>query len=35
MAKKLGYEYLGFSEHNPSQSKHTKSQIVTLVKKKE
>ncbi len=33
-AKDLGYEYLGFSEHNPSQSKHTKSQIVALVKKR-
>lgn len=32
MAKNLGYEYLGFSEHNPSQSKHTKSQIVSLIK---
>lgn len=33
-AKKTGYEYLGFSEHNPSQSKHTKSQIVSLIKKR-
>ncbi len=33
-AKKIGYEYLGFSEHNPSQSKHTKSQIVSLIKKR-
>lgn len=33
-AKKLGYEYLGFSEHNPSQSKHTKAQIVDLVKRR-
>ncbi len=34
MAKDLGYEYLGFSEHNPSQSKHTKAQIVSLLKKR-
>lgn len=33
-AKELGYEYLGFSEHNPSQSKHTTSQIVNLIKKR-
>lgn len=33
-AKELGYEYLGFAEHNPSQSKHTKSQIVNLIKKR-
>lgn len=31
-AKELGYEYLGFSEHNPSQSKHTKGQIIDLVR---
>ena len=28
------YEYIGFSEHNPSVSKHTKQQIVTLLKKR-
>lgn len=33
-AKELGYEYLGFSEHNPSQSKHSKGQIVELVKRR-
>lgn len=33
-AKDLGYEYLGFAEHNPSQSKHTKSQIVSLIRKR-
>jgi len=27
----LGYEYVGFSEHNPSVSKHTNSQIYTLI----
>lgn len=34
MAKSLGYKYLGFSEHNPSQSKHNGSQIVELLKKR-
>ena len=34
-AKKLGYEYLGFSEHNPSQSKHTSVQIYNLLKKRD
>ena len=34
IAKELGYEYLGFSEHNPSQSKHTKLQIIDLVRKR-
>ncbi len=30
----LGYEYLGFSEHNPSISQHTKEQIYTILKKR-
>lgn len=30
-AKKLNYEYLGFSEHNPSTSNHTKSQIYSIL----
>ncbi len=30
----LGYEYLAFSEHNPSQGKHNEKQIVELLKKK-
>lgn len=30
----LGYEYLAFTEHNPSQSGHTEKQIVDLLKKK-
>jgi DNA polymerase (family 10) len=34
-AKALNYEYLGFSEHNPSVSKHTDEEIITLVKKKQ
>ncbi|MEK7450720.1 MAG: DNA polymerase/3'-5' exonuclease PolX [Patescibacteria group bacterium] len=31
-AVKLGYEYLGLSEHNPSISKHSASDIYTLIK---
>lgn len=31
---KLGYEYLGFTEHNPSFSNHTESQIIEILKKK-
>lgn len=34
-AEELGYEYLGFSEHNPSISKHTKDQIYRLLEKKQ
>lgn len=30
-AKALGYEYLGFSEHNPSISNHTKDQIYSIL----
>ncbi|HLD01924.1 MAG TPA: hypothetical protein VJC10_03530 [Patescibacteria group bacterium] len=33
-AKKLGYKYLGFSEHNPSLSKHTKEQIYSILAKR-
>lgn len=33
-AKSLGYEYLGFSEHNPSISKHTSGQMYNLIKKR-
>lgn len=33
-AKELGYEYLGFSEHNPSISKHNKTQIIDLIKRR-
>jgi len=29
-----GYEYLAFTEHNPSQSGHTDSDIVEILKKK-
>ncbi len=34
LGKKLGYEYIGFSEHNPSSSKHTKTQVNTILKKR-
>lgn len=30
-AKKLNYEYIGFSEHNPSVSRHNKNQIYSLI----
>jgi len=30
----LGYEYLGFSEHNPSISKHTKQQVTDILEKR-
>ncbi len=30
-AKKLGYEYIGFSEHNPSYSKHNASEIYKIL----
>lgn len=33
-AKELGYEYMAFSEHNPSTSKHTNEQILSLIKKR-
>ncbi len=33
-AKSLGYSYMGFSEHNPSQSKHSDDQILDLIKKR-
>ena len=33
-AKELGYEYVGFSEHNPSQAKHNNKQIKELVKRR-
>lgn len=33
-AKELNYEYMGFSEHNPSQSKHTNQKIYELIKKR-
>lgn len=33
-ALSFGYKYLGFSEHNPSQSKHTKKQVFDTLEKR-
>src|SRR5258708_1474096 len=33
-AIELGYEYIAFSEHNPSKSKHNAKQIVEILKRK-
>ncbi len=33
-AKELNYEYLGFSEHNPSLSKHTNEKIYEIINKR-
>lgn len=33
-ATKLGYKYIGFSEHNPSILKHTDNQIIDILKKR-
>lgn len=33
--KELGYEYLGFSEHNPSVSKHTSERIYEILIKRD
>lgn len=33
-AVKLGYEYIGLSEHNPSVSKHSANDIYTLIKRR-
>jgi len=33
-AEELGYEYLGFSEHNPSLSRHSEKKIMKLLKAK-
>jgi len=35
IAKNLHYEYLGFSEHNPSQAKHTPQKIYEILKKRD
>jgi len=34
VAASLGYEYIGFSEHNPSQSQHNPEEIISLIKRK-
>lgn len=33
-ANEFGYEYVAFTDHNPSRSKHTDTQIVDLLKRK-
>ncbi len=33
-AKELGYQYVGFSDHSPGFSTHTKTQIIDLIKKR-
>lgn len=33
-ADQLGYEYIAFTEHNPSKSKHNERQIIDILKKK-
>jgi len=33
-ANNLGYEYIAFTEHNPSQSGHSDKQIIEILKKK-
>lgn len=34
-SEELGYEYIAFTEHNPSRSKHTDEGIINLLKRKE
>ncbi|MBI3290400.1 hypothetical protein HYZ78_03315 [Candidatus Microgenomates bacterium] len=34
LGDELGYEYMGFSEHNPSQSTTTKQEVIDLIKRK-
>lgn len=34
-ARQLKYDYLGFSEHNPSQAKHTQQKIYEILKKRD
>lgn len=33
-ASQLNYQYLAFSEHNPSRSKHSQEEIITIIKGK-
>lgn len=33
-AGELNYEYLAFTEHNPSKSKHTEKQVINILKRK-
>lgn len=34
MAEILGYQYLGFSEHNPSLSRHSGKQVIDLIERR-
>jgi DNA polymerase (family 10) len=34
-AEDLGYEYIGFSEHNPSQAKHSQEKIYEILQKRD
>src|SRR3990172_11669745 len=34
-ANELGYEYIAFTEHNPSRSKHSDERIINLLRQKE
>lgn len=34
VGKKLGYSYMGFSEHNPSRGNHTAQQMYSLIEKR-
>ena len=34
-AENLGYEYIGFSEHNPSQAKHSQEKIYEILQKRD
>ncbi len=33
-AESLGYEYVGFSDHNPSVSKHSANQVISIMKRR-
>ncbi|HJX45545.1 MAG TPA: PHP domain-containing protein, partial [Patescibacteria group bacterium] len=33
-ANNLGYEYIAFTEHNPSHSRHSENQIIDIIKRK-
>jgi len=33
-AEELGYEYIAFTEHNPSHSRHSENQIIDILKRK-
>ncbi len=33
-ASKLGYEYIAFTDHNPSRSRHSKKEIIEIIKRR-